>query len=531
MEWWKTAVIYQIYPRSFMDSNGDGVGDLPGITSRLDYLQTMGVGAIWISPFFTSPMADFGYDVADYTDVDPIFGTLDDFDDLVATAHELGLKVVIDWVPNHSSSEHPWFVESRSSRDNPKRDWYVWRDPAPDGGPPNNWISVFSGPAWTLDETTGQYYLHSFLAEQPDINWRNAETKAAMLDTLRFWLDRGVDGFRMDVTHFIMKDPEYRSNPELDQAEPGYKDLGEYDTLVHLYDRGHPDIHPLFREMRAILDGYSANGQERFSVGEIHLTDWDEWAAYYGDNDELHMPYNFSLVAGEWTAEWARSNVDALEAAIPEGAWPNYVLGNHDEIRIATRLGPQLARLGILMLLTLRGTPTIYYGDEFGMVQADIAPEDQQDPWGRRRPGLGRDGCRTPMQWSGDAGGGFSSGQPWLNTVDPDGTLNFTAQADDPESMFGLHVRLLRTRKNSPALNSGSYEPIDGYGSDVFAYRRVSGDDVKTVVLNFGDDPLVLSGACRVAVGTNMFEGDRDSITILGKQGVVFDRDPPPPPA
>ena len=281
----------------------------------------------------------------------------------------------------------------------------MWKDPAPDSSEPNNWISVFSGPAWTYDYRTDQYYLHSFLAEQPDLNWRNEETREAMLDTLRFWLRRGVDGFRLDACHFAMKDPEYRSNPVRERPEHGYKNLGEYDRLVHLHDRGHPDIHGLFREVRAVLDEFSTE-RPRFSVGEIHL-EGEEWAAYYGDGDQLHMPYHFGLLYGDWTAAWAREVVESQEAVLPAGAWPNYVLGNHDEIRIATRYGERRARLATLMLLTLRGTPTLYYGDELGMIQADIPPEEQQDPWGKRQPGLGRDGCRTPMQWTAGPKGGF----------------------------------------------------------------------------------------------------------------------------
>lgn len=488
-EWWHEAVVYQIYPRSFMDSNGDGIGDLAGIASKLDYLAgTLGVDAVWISPFYPSPMADFGYDVADYTDVDPMFGTLDDFDTLVEGAHERDLKVIIDWVPNHSSSQHPWFLESRSSRDNPKRDWYVWKDPAPDGSPPNNWISVFSGPAWTFDEHTGQYYLHSFLSEQPDINWRNDKAKAAMLDTLRFWLRRGVDGFRLDACHFSMKDPLYRSNPVLDTPRHGYKNLGEYDSLEHIHDRGHPDIHGLFREVRAVLDGFSA-GQPRFSVGEIHL-EGEEWARYYGNGDELHMPYYFGMLHGDWTASWAREVVETQERVLPPGAWPNHVLGNHDETRIATRYGERRARLATLMLLTLRGTPTIYYGDELGMVQADIPPDRQQDPWGRRQPGLGRDGCRTPMQWTTGEHAGFTTGQPWLETVDPGGALNVQAQLGDPDSMLSLTRRLIEVRKGSNALRTGSYDAIEGLPETVFAYRRGAGGETVCVYLNFGDEPV-----------------------------------------
>ena len=514
-EWWQEAVIYQIYPRSFLDSNGDGIGDLAGIVSKLDYLSgTLGVDALWISPFYPSPMADFGYDVADYTDVDPLFGSLADFDALVEGAHARGLKVIIDWVPNHSSSLHPWFVESRSSRDNPKRDWYVWKDPAPDGSEPNNWISVFSGPAWTYDDRTGQYYLHSFLAEQPDLNWRNEETREAMLDTLRFWLRRGVDGFRLDACHFAMKDPEYRSNPVRERPEHGYKNLGEYDRLVHLHDRGHPDIHGLFREVRAVLDEFSEE-RPRFSVGEIHL-EGEEWAAYYGDGDQLHMPYHFGLLYGDWTAAWAREVVESQEAVLPAGAWPNYVLGNHDEIRIATRYGERRARLATLMLLTLRGTPTLYYGDELGMVQADIPPEEQQDPWGRRRPGLGRDGCRTPMQWTAGPNGGFTTGQPWLAAVDADSTRNVEAQVNDPASMLNLTRRLLSIRKGSRSLRRGSYQALEGVPETVFAYRRSAEGDSVHVYLNFGKNPVRILAEGKLLVGTRPgVEGPVDGVLTL----------------
>jgi len=501
-EWWQEAVFYQIYPRSFMDSDGDGIGDLVGITARLDYLAgTLGVDAIWISPFYPSPMADFGYDVSNYVDVDPLFGSLDDFDALMGATRERGVKVVIDWVPNHSSEQHPWFLESRSSRANPKRDWYIWRDPAPNGSEPNNWASIFGGPAWEYDRATGQYYMHTFLAEQPDINWRNPEAKAAMLDTLRFWLERGVDGFRLDACHYSMKDPEFRDNPVLPEARRGYKALGDYDRLEHLYDRNHPDIHPLFREIRALLDEYSAE-RPRFSIGEIHL-DWDEWAVFYGDGDELHMPFNFALVGGDLTADRAREVVETQEGIIPPGAWPNYVLGNHDEPRIATRLGPGRARLGTMMLLTLRGTPTLYYGDELGMEQADIPPEEQQDPWGRRMPGLGRDGCRTPMQWKPGPGAGFTAGRPWLAPLDPDGTLNVQAQLDDPNSTLNFTRRLLALRKRSAALRRGSYQTLPDQDGGVFAYRRAHGPETVEVYLNLGDRPAAINARGEVLAASS----------------------------
>jgi len=399
--WWQTGVIYQIYPRSFRDSNDDGIGDLPGIIQRLDYLsETLGVDAIWLSPFYPSPMADFGYDVSDYCNVDPMFGTLADFDRLVAEAHQRHLQVIIDFVPNHTSDQHPWFAESRSSRQSAKRDWYVWRDAKPDGGLPNNWPSHFGGPAWEWDAATQQYYLHSFLKEQPDLNWRNPETKAAMFDAVRFWLERGVDGFRLYVAHYFMKDPDLRDNPPAPQpSTASYKQINEYDKFLHINDKGHPDAHQVFREFRALLDSYEAM-RPRYSVGEIHIFDWREWVKYYGQLDELHMPFNFALLWAKWEAQSVRQVVDSLEAVLPPGAWPNYVLGNHDEPRLASRYGREQARVAALLLLTLRGTPTLYQGDELGMVNADIPADQQQDPYGLRVPGMGRDGCRTPMQWS-----------------------------------------------------------------------------------------------------------------------------------
>ena len=312
--WWQTGVVYQVYPRSFGDSNGDGVGDLEGIRQHLDYLAWLGVDAIWISPFYRSPMKDFGYDVADYTDVDPLFGDLAAFDRLLADAHARGLRVIVDFVPNHTSDQHAWFIESRSSRSSPKRDWYVWRDPKPDGGPPNNWISVFGGSAWALDAPTGQYYLHSFLAEQPDLDWRNPDVKRAMFDVLRFWLDRGVDGFRIDVAQFIAKDPLYRDNPPHPEPERmAY--MGAWSRQLHLYDFGHPDLHAIYREFRALLDSYPG---DRVSIGELHDEQFDVWAGFYGHNlDEIHVPFNFHLLFAKWEAARIRTIVDASRRRCP----------------------------------------------------------------------------------------------------------------------------------------------------------------------------------------------------------------------
>ena len=491
--WWQTAVIYQIYPRSFYDANDDGIGDLAGVLDKLDYLaHTLGIDAVWLSPFYPSPMADFGYDVADYCDVDPIFGDLDTFDRLAEAVHAHGLRLIVDFVPNHTSDQHPWFVEARAARDSAKRDWYVWRDPAPGGGPPNNWLSVFGGPAWTLDEATGQYYLHSFLRQQPDLNWRHPDVVEAMFDVLRFWLDRGVDGFRIDVAHSIMKDPDLRDNPPNPGAGDFHKVMGAYDSQLHLHDKGHDDVHAVYRDLRRFLDTY--DDREAVAIGEIHLYDMPAWARYYGDDlDGLHMPFNFSLLKADFTAASIRAHVDALEAAIPEGAWPNYVLGNHDERRLASRYGEAGARLAAVLLLTLRGTPTLYYGDEIGLREADIPPDEQQDPWGRQVPGLGRDGCRTPMQWTAAPHAGFTHGSaPWLPVQADYEQRNVAYQHQNPASLLNLYRALLALRRATPALQHGAYEPLDDVPDTVFAFLRRAGGATFLVALNFGEAPARL---------------------------------------
>ena len=539
--WWQTGVIYQIYPRSYQDSNGDGVGDLAGIIQRLDYVSEMlGVDAIWLSPFYPSPMADFGYDVTNYTDVDPLFGDLATFDRLVTEAHRRDIRVIIDLVPNHSSDQHPWFLASRSSRDNLKRNWYVWADPKPDGSLPNNWLSVFGGPAWEWDEKTAQYYLHSFLKEQPDLNWRNPEVKAAMFDAVRFWLERGVDGFRIDVAHFIMKDPKMRDNPlNPHPGAGGYKPMGEYDTQIHLHDKGHRDVHAVFREWRALLDTYDRD-RPRYSVGEIHVFDWAEWRSYYGANlDELHMPFNFALLWGPWQAAAIRKVVDGLEAALPEGAWPNYVLGNHDEPRLASRYGREQARLAAMLLLTLRGTPTLYYGDEIGMANVPIPPEKEQDPFGKRVPGLGlgRDPERTPMQWAASPNAGFAPSEVkdlWLPLAPDYQEVNVAHQLAEPRSMLNLYRRLLAYRRATPALQWGSYRPFDP-GSPAaqetcFVFLRQADEQRVLVALNFSSQEQKLSlpalGRGRIAVSTDLDrEGEVNlaDFSLRGNEGVIIE--------
>ena len=431
--WWERGIVYQIYPRSFMDSNGDGIGDLPGIRQKLDYLQWLGVDAIWISPIYPSPMADFGYDVSDYTDIDGIFGSLADFDALLAEVHGRGMKLLLDYVPNHTSDRHPWFIDSKSSRSSAKRDWYIWRDAAPEGGPPNNWRSNFGGAAWTWDKATGQYFYHAFLKEQPDLNWRNVEVQQAMLDVLRFWLNRGVDGFRVDVMHHLAKDTQYRDNPPNPDFRPG---MSPYRELLTTHSVDLPEVHEIVALMRAVVDEYD----DRMLVGEIYLP-LERLMAYYGASGEgAHLPFNFQLLRLPWDAKGVATVVERYEAMLPSYAWPNWVLGNHDKPRIATRVGAAQARVAALLLLTLRGTPTLYYGDELGMHDVAIAPDQVRDPFEKNVPGLGlgRDPVRTPMQWTGETNAGFTTGSPWLPLADDCKTINVATLRDQAE--FDSHA-------------------------------------------------------------------------------------------
>jgi alpha-glucosidase len=528
--WWQSGVVYQIYPRSFRDTNGDGVGDLAGVLAQLNYLsETLGVDAIWLSPFYPSPMADFGYDVSNYCDVDPLFGDLATFDALVAAAHQCGLRVIVDYVPNHTSDQHPWFAASRASQDNPYRDWYVWQDPRPDGSPPNNWLAVFGGSAWEWDETTGQYYLHSYLKEQPDLNWRNPAVEAAMFDVVRFWLNRGVDGLRLDAVRRIAKDPELRDNPPNPDARGDpHKSMGAYDTQQHLHDMAHPDIHPIFRRLRLLLEEYErADGRPRVAIGETHDFDWPSLCRYYGKNlDELHLPFNFGMLGMDWNARAVRALVDGYEAALPPGAWPNYVLGNHDESRVASRLdSPARARLAMVLLLTLRGTPTLYYGDELGMQDVPIPSEQAQDPWGKNVPGLGlgRDPARTPMPWDRTSNAGFCPPDvtPWLPLGDDIDEVNVAAQSVDPRSMLSLTRRLLALRRASPGLAVGRYQSYDGADvpDDCFVYLREAASERMLVALNFSDGERHLrlpDDNWVVIVSTSMDrEGRADSRSLL----------------
>jgi alpha-glucosidase len=485
--WWQTDIIYQIYPRSFQDSNRDGVGDLPGIISRLDYVQSLNAGTVWLSPIYPSPMHDFGYDVADTCDIHPLFGTLADFDRLLAEVHRRGMKLILDLVPNHTSDQHPWFLESRSSRDNSKRDWYIWRDPAPDGGPPNNWLSYFGGPAWTYDRHTGQAYLHQFLTQQPELNYRNPAVVAALLDTMRFWLDRGVDGFRVDVIWLMMKDPLFRDEP----PNPAWDGVNPHNSLQHIYTANLPEVHGLIREMRKVLDAYD----DRMMVGEIYMPN-EDLITYYGSptGNECHLPFNFQLISAAWDATTVRRMVDAYEAVLPAGAWPNWVLGNHDQHRLATRIGPTQARVANMLLLTLRGTPTCYYGDEIGLENVPIPPEMVQDPPAINQPEIahlvGRDPERTPMQWDASPNAGFAPAgvRTWLPVAGDFTARNVAAQSQDPTSMLSFYRALTALRRSEPALTIGDCHSLDAGAPDVFAYLRSHGETRFLVVLNFGGE-------------------------------------------
>jgi alpha-glucosidase len=480
--WWQRGAIYQIYPRSFQDSNGDGVGDLRGIEARLDYLVRLGIDAIWISPIFPSPMADFGYDVANYCDIDPRFGTLADFDRLLAAAHARDVKVILDFVPNHSSAQHPWFLESRSSRHSAKRGWYIWRDPGPGGGPPNNWISDFGGSAWEWDEATGQYYLHAFLKEQPDLDWRNPAVAEAMYDVLRFWFARGVDGFRIDVLWHLIKADGLPDNP----LNPAYRaESGEMHRVLQVHSTDQPEVHAIAAAMRRIADGFG----ERVLIGEIYLP-LERLMHYYGPkNTGVHLPFNFQLVDAPWNAHGLRAMIAAYEEALPPGGWPNWVLGNHDRPRIAARIGEAQARVAAMLLLTLRGTPTLYYGDELGIGDVAIPPAQVKDPRELREPGLGlgRDPVRTPMPWDATPNAGFTTGSPWLPLNADWPARNVASEAEAPGSMLALHRSLLALRRAHPALSVGEITLLGPRDApDVLAYERHHEGERLLVALNLG---------------------------------------------
>ena len=483
--WWESGIIYQIYPRSFQDSNNDGVGDLRGVLSRLDYLQWLGIDCVWLSPVFSSPMADFGYDISDYRGIHPLFGTMEDFDDLLKEVHNRGMKLILDLVPNHTSNQHPWFLESKSSRENPKRDWYIWEDAGENGELPNNWLSVFGGHAWEWDDTTGQYYYHAFLKEQPDLNWRNPEVQQAMLGEMKFWLDKGVDGFRVDVMWHMIKDKQLRNNPVLPNSQFHADDL-IYDHYAPVYSTDQPEVHEIVRMMREVTDSY----ENRVLIGEIYLP-IDKLVTYYGhDNKGAHLPFNFQLLTLPWDSAEISRAVDEYEGALPADGWPNWVLGNHDKPRISSRVGRSQARVAAMLLLTLRGTPTLYYGDEIGMRDVPIPIDEIVDPQGLNMPELNisRDPSRTPMQWNESGYAGFSEHKPWLRLPDNFRRVNVETQKTDTYSTLSFYHRLIGIRKQEPALQTGDYTPVYS-DKQMFAYIREKDGSRFLILLNLSHRP------------------------------------------
>jgi len=487
--WSRKAVVYQIYPRSFKDTNGDGIGDLKGIIEKLDYLNdgtdaSLGITAIWLNPIYKSPMKDFGYDISDYHDIGSIFGSLDVFDQLVAETHKRKIKIIMDFVPNHTSSEHPWFQESKRSKDNSKRDWYIWRDPKIDGSPPNNWLSVFGGSAWTLDETTGQYYMHSFLPDQPDLNWRNKDVRDEMADVLRFWLKRGVDGFRTDAIYHLIKDDQFRDDPPNPNYNAGRDE--PYNAFLHVYSQGRPELVGTINALCNVLGEHST---DVYMVSEVYLGLPQMLELYKACDNSFHAPFNFNLMILPWNAAAFKKFIDEYEEKLGPSDWPNYTLGNHDRSRLATRLGQKRARLAAMLQFTLRGMPFVYYGDELGMEDVKISDERCLDPWGKNVPGfnVGRDPERTPMQWDSSSNAGFTDGVPWL-PVSPDyKEKNVENESHDSNSMLSFYKELIHRRMGSPALLTGMYKLMESGNENVFAFGRECASEKLLVAINFSD--------------------------------------------
>jgi len=518
--WWRDGVVYQIYPRSFKDTTGSGIGDLNGIREKLGYLSDLGIDAIWLSPINPSPDVDFGYDVSDYRDVDPKFGTMQDFDDLVQEAGKLGIRIILDLVLNHSSDQHPWFLESKKSRDNPFRDYYIWHDPASKGGPPNNWRAVFGGRGWEWDETTGQYYYHMFYKEQPDVNWRNPKVRAEMLDVFRFWLDRGVKGFRLDVFNVYFKDDRFRSNPT--------KLLGRrpFDKQIHKYDFNRPELMGVLRDIRETLDRYD----EAYAIGETFLCSPKESAAYCGDG-LLPACFNFEILEARRDPRVLQRKMIEWEDALGTDKWPVHVLNNHDNRRYATRFGrgedDARMKMAAAMLLTLRGTPFLYYGEEIGMRDIRVRRKDILDPIGKRYWPVfkGRDGCRAPMQWKNARNAGFSGNDPWLPVHPNYPSRNVQALAGDPESLLNTYKKMLALRKKYQPLIGGDLTFLESGNSNVMAYLRAWEDERMIVALNFsGSEQSV-----RALKGSVIFSTSREAgrnqggiTTLKGDEALIL---------
>ncbi|MGA7411775.1 MAG: alpha-glucosidase [Bryobacteraceae bacterium] len=492
--WWKYAVIYEIYPRSFQDSDGDGIGDIKGITSRLDYLHELGIDAIWITPMYPSPGVDYGYDISDYTAIDPEYGTMADLDHLIAEAKKRNIRVIMDYVINHTSDQNAWFIESRSSRTNPKRDWYIWRDAKAPGQPPNNWQSWFGHSAWTLDPKTNQYYYHYFYKEQPDLNWRNPEVKKAMEGVLEFWMKKGVAGFRIDAVSRLFEDPDLHDDPYL----PGVNAYGDR-NIEHKYTDNYPEVHDILKELRKVVGKYPG---DPVLITEADEPNVEELTKLYGHGDEVQLPMDFQIAdVNKLSAPRFRQLFNEIENNTANGQ-PEYFFSNHDQPRQWDRYGDgvhndQIAKLMAVLLLTTRGTPQMYYGEELGMRTTDPARiEDVHDPigklgWPKEK---GRDGERTPMQWNTSAQAGFTtSAAPWLPIPPSASTYNVATESKDPTSIFSTYKQLLALRKSNPALRDGSYEAVNEDDPDVFAFLRRSGASTVLVALNMSSQPRTVA--------------------------------------
>jgi len=483
--WWRDGIIYQIYPRSFADSNNDGIGDLQGIIGKLDYLQSLGIDAIWLSPIFPSPDVDFGYDVANYRDIDPKFGTMTDFEQLIGDARSRNIHIILDLVLNHTSDQHLWFLESKKSKDNPYHDWYLWQDPKPNGDPPNNWQAIFGGSAWEFDPNLNQYYYHMFYKEQPDLNWRNPNVRKEMLDIFRFWLEKGIDGFRLDVFNAYFKDPEFKDNP----PKFGFR---SFDRQEHIYDVSQPEMLPLLKDIRDILDQYD----QAYAVGETFLADTQQTANYCGD-DKLHAAFNFKFAENRWHPKRFLTSAQAWYQALSSKAWPNNFLSNHDMPRTASRYcfgeDDRRAKVAAAMLLTIKGTPFIYYGEEIGMRDIPIRKKsDVKDPIGKTFWPMfkGRDGCRAPMQWNDDDNSGFSESEPWLPVNADFSQRNVKKQTSDPDSILNFVKNIIQIRKNEPALQHGDFISTISEPKHILAFIRQYNSDQILVILNFSSRKL-----------------------------------------
>ena len=527
--WQDVNGIYQIYPRSFKDANGDGTGDLAGIIEKLDYIKngerSLGIDAIWLSPFYPSPMADFGYDISDYRGVDPLFGTLDDFKKLIEEAHKRDIKVMVDFVPNHTSDEHPWFLQSKSSKENSRRDWYVWKDPKPDGSPPNNWLSVFGGSAWEFDDTTGQYYLHSYLAKQPDLNWENPEVREAMCDVIRYWIELGVDGIRADAVRWIAKDPEFRDNPPNPNFIAGKHD--PYHSQYQRYTYFNEQLFDYLAEMAAIVEEYPDHIILFEDYPDPTQDWWSQHSRYYEVSPSVAAPFNFKGMFTPYSAPAFREFIGEFEREM--GAWlrPFYCFGNHDNPRLASRFGVKQARLIGLMLLTLPGIPVVYNGDELGMENGDIAPDQIKDPFELQTPGLGlgRDPGRTPIQWTNEKYAGFSNVEPWLPVSKNVETINVASEFSDEASTLNLYKSLLKLRKRL-IIRSGGYEEWNSEHEKVFGYIRHDGDERLLILLNMTDEEttetLNEGGSVIISTHLPLTRIENHTITLQPHQGVVI---------